>query len=244
MDEKFSQSEAFSKFQPVTTKRASEVIYDQIHAMILSGELAPGDRLPSERKMMELFQRSRPTIREGLRMLERNGFIKTIPGSVGAIVQAPNNKNIQRSMADALQSGHIGLEEMVEYRLMSESATVAWAVERREEADLAAMAAHLKTAEALLEDEQAFLDMDMAFHELVATAAKNHVSIMMNQTLSQINLDLTLNRIRALDAAGRSRVVRHIFAQHTAIYEAIRDQDPAAAQKAVTDHILGFRYDL
>ena len=51
--------------------------------MILSGELKKGDRLPSERSMMTMLQRSRPTIREALRMLERAELIKTIPGSGG-----------------------------------------------------------------------------------------------------------------------------------------------------------------
>ena len=50
-------------FEPVETKRASEAIYEQIKERIISGDLKPGDRLPSERNMMELFRRSRPTIR-------------------------------------------------------------------------------------------------------------------------------------------------------------------------------------
>lgn len=244
MDEKTAKVSPFSGFTPVTTKRASEVIYDQIHAMILSGELSPGDRLPSERQMMELFQRSRPTIREGLRMLERNGFIKTIPGSVGAVVLPPSSANIQRSMADALKSHHISLDEMTEYRLISESATMTWAIARRTQEDLDAMSAHLELARGLMGDYRAFLEQDMPFHELVATAAKNHVSIMMNQTLSQINLELTLNRFAGLDESGKRRSMDHILAQHTAIYHAIRDRDATAGQQAIAEHIQAFRYDL
>lgn len=244
MDEKREKEATFPKFTPVATKRASEIIYDQIHAMILSGELAPGDRLPSERQMMELFQRSRPTIREGLRMLERNGFIKTIPGSVGAVVLPPSNKNIQRTMEDALKSQHISLDEMMEYRLISETATMTWAIQRRTQEDLDAMAAHLENAKTLMGDYRAFLEQDMSFHELIATAAKNHVSIMMNQTLSQINLELTLNRFAALDEAGQARSMEHILAQHTAIYQAILNRDLAAGQAAITDHIQAFRYDI
>ena len=60
-------------FRPVETKRASEAIFDQIKDLIMRGKLRPGDRLPSERSMIEMFQRSRPTIREALRMLERAG---------------------------------------------------------------------------------------------------------------------------------------------------------------------------
>lgn len=57
--------------QPVQTRRASEEIYNQIRQLILDGEIHPGERLPSERKMMDMMHRSRPTIREAMRMLER-----------------------------------------------------------------------------------------------------------------------------------------------------------------------------
>ena len=51
--------------QPVQTRRASEEIYNQIRQLILDGEIHPGERLPSERKMMDMMHRSRPTIRGG-----------------------------------------------------------------------------------------------------------------------------------------------------------------------------------
>ena len=61
-------------WQPIGGGRASEAIYDQLRELITSGVLKPGDRLPSERAMMEQLHRSRPTIREALRMLEHHQF--------------------------------------------------------------------------------------------------------------------------------------------------------------------------
>ena len=46
-------------FTPAKTQRASEAIYNQIYPKIISGELRPGDRLPPERELAEMFQRSR-----------------------------------------------------------------------------------------------------------------------------------------------------------------------------------------
>ena len=43
------------QLQPVQTKRASEEIYEQIRQLILDGEIQPGERLPSERSMMEMM---------------------------------------------------------------------------------------------------------------------------------------------------------------------------------------------
>ena len=43
-------------FTPAKTQRASEAIYNQIYPKIISGELRPGDRLPPERELAEMFQ--------------------------------------------------------------------------------------------------------------------------------------------------------------------------------------------
>ena len=46
-------------WQPIEGKRASEAIYEQLRQQITSGRLKPGDRLPSERAMMQQLGRSR-----------------------------------------------------------------------------------------------------------------------------------------------------------------------------------------
>ena len=68
-------------------KRASDDIYEQLRALITSGALKPGDRLPSERAMMAELQRSRPTIREALKRLEQGGYVTSTQGASGAVVQ-------------------------------------------------------------------------------------------------------------------------------------------------------------
>lgn len=80
--------EANSKplFTPAKTQRASEVIYQQIYPKIVSGELKPGDRLPSERELAQQFQRSRPIVREALRMLQQDGLLETSIGSSGGAI--------------------------------------------------------------------------------------------------------------------------------------------------------------
>ena len=73
-------------FTPAKTQRASEAIYNQIYPKIISGELRPGDRLPPERELAEMFQRSRPVVREALRMLQQEGLIETAVRSSGGAV--------------------------------------------------------------------------------------------------------------------------------------------------------------
>lgn len=66
--------------EPVAHRRVSRSIIDQLVRMLASGELSPGDKLPSERDLAERFRLSRPSVREALRMMEIMGLIETRPG--------------------------------------------------------------------------------------------------------------------------------------------------------------------
>ncbi len=61
--------------------RVREEIASQIRTLIEEGKLQPGDRLPPERELCELFNVSRHSLREALRALERSRLINSIPGS-------------------------------------------------------------------------------------------------------------------------------------------------------------------
>jgi hypothetical protein len=61
-------------FIPAKTSRISTNIVDQIRKAILSGELKPGDRLPSEKELAENFGVSKASLREAFRALEALGL--------------------------------------------------------------------------------------------------------------------------------------------------------------------------
>ena len=97
-------------FFPAETQRAPEVIYDQIYQQIASGQLKPGDRLPSERVLAEQFQRSRHVIREALRMLQQDGLITVEVGSAGgSIVQQVSADLLGTPLKHYLADGGLSL---------------------------------------------------------------------------------------------------------------------------------------
>ena len=231
-------------FEPVETKRASEAIYEQIKERIISGDLKPGDRLPSERNMMELFRRSRPTIREALRMLERSGYIRTIPGSNGAVITSPNEKNMEESIEDALQIGQISLEEMREYRCVSEGATAQWAAERATDDEIKALEECLAKMAEIIEDHDKFIDMDAQFHALLASAAKNRVSVMMNTTLNKLSRTFVKRKMSDLSAEDRNTMGIYVHKMHVEIFEAVKAHDVEKARAAMDKHLNSFYFDL
>ena len=134
-------------WQPIGGGRASEAIYDQLRELITSGVLKPGDRLPSERAMMEQLHRSRPTIREALRMLEQGGYVASTHGASGAVVQELTIDGVEQPLSAMLQLNQISLEELGEYRAVNDGTIAGWAALRRTDEDLAALDSCLTAAE-------------------------------------------------------------------------------------------------
>lgn len=239
-----SGTAAPSSFQPVKTKRASEMIYEQIRDQIRRRELLPGDRLPGERELMQVFRRSRPTVREALRMLERNGFIRTTPGSGGSVIQEMDESSIEQIMEDAVHGSMIDLADIAEYRAACETAVAGWAAERRTAKDLEAIEEVLDQMKRSVDNDDVFIHLDPVFHKLIAEAARNKVAALMNKSLASINLLFLEEKMASMEDAAKKKMCRRIYAQHMDVFDAIKNRQPEEARNAMAIHIRGFRQDL
>src|ERR1700686_996969 len=74
-------------FKPIKPKKVSSQIADQIRSSILAGEFSPGDKLPPERELAEMFSVSRPSVREALNMLSAAGMVEAYQGG-GTVVKS------------------------------------------------------------------------------------------------------------------------------------------------------------
>jgi len=85
-------------------KNSSVPIYEQIrHAiqnLIKNGDLKPGDIIPSENKLAEMYGISRMTARNAIKELAREGFVICVPGK-GTFVGEPEKKEVDASRVDS-----------------------------------------------------------------------------------------------------------------------------------------------
>ncbi|MGO4445061.1 FadR/GntR family transcriptional regulator [Mycobacterium sp. 2YAF39] len=66
--------------QPVNRRSVPEDVFEQIVAEVLSGEMQPGESLPSERRLAEVLGVSRPAVREALKRLTAAGLVEVRQG--------------------------------------------------------------------------------------------------------------------------------------------------------------------
>jgi DNA-binding FadR family transcriptional regulator len=130
---------------------------------ILAGVVRPGQRLPSERELMEQFGVSRSVIREAVRSVAAKGLVKQQPRA-GHVVSELGPDSVTESMTMYLRGrGPYGLEKLMEVRATIETQTAELAAERASTKEVD----EIRTADAELRGargaRQAAL-ADIAFH--------------------------------------------------------------------------------
>ena len=126
-------------FRPVhsyTRTRIADVVSDQIRALITSGALLPGQRLPAERDLSEQLNVSRPSLREALIRLESDGFIQAAARS-GFVVSDVTAPLVSAPLAALLSQHPTASADVLELRHGLESLATGYAAERATPGDLA-----------------------------------------------------------------------------------------------------------
>ncbi|MCI8992969.1 MAG: FadR family transcriptional regulator [Eubacterium sp.] len=220
-----------------TKRRICDVIYDELKEKILSSEIKPGDKFPSERKLMEITGYSRASIREAMKMLAREGYIETFSRSSGAVVQELNGKAAVQSLEDMLQVKKLSIEEIIEFRMLTESDSARLAADRRTEEDLQRMECLLEKMEDPGCSVDEFIRYDYEFHTAVAAASKNQMYAIMLTVCRNAIGDALRKQLEEGEADTIRKRYLDIREKHRKICRAIRRQEDVPAAFAMKEHL-------
>lgn len=225
-------------FEPVERSRAFERVVEQIERAIYSGELRPGDHLPSERALVDQFQVGRSTVREALRILESLGLLRTLSGSpLGPQVSDSNVAGLHRMLHGYIQVQNVGLADLVQYRMISGSAANYLAAHLRTEKHLRQMAAAIQEMESVAsEATQEFAEHDVLFHQAIADASGNSLLNVVNSIINDLIVHLMADAIDKSDDRERTR--QDFLALHRKLYVAIEQHDGDLASYLARSSLL------
>ncbi|NGF55601.1 FadR family transcriptional regulator [Parapedobacter sp. SGR-10] len=208
-----------------------DIIIHQIRNLIVSGQLKPGDRLPSERILSERFQTGRSYVREAILKLQFYGLLKTNPQS-GTYVAGLSINIIDSMIGDLINFSKDDFYALIEARYHLELNAVQLAAQRRSEEDLKILKDTMLTFEIKTNNNQSSVEEDMLFHTKIAQASQNTV---LSSMLLHLIPDL-VKHITEKKVCGENQVFDAID-QHRAIYEAIEKQDANLAEEAMKIHL-------
>jgi len=167
-------------FKKTEQQRIFQDLVNQIEGAILEGRLKAGDRLPPQRELVEMFQTSRGSLREALRVLEQKGLIHIKLGvSGGAVVRTPDTSPVTESLALLIRHREISLKELAEFREGVEGGVAVLAAERATEKEIRDLKVLLKEADRYLkagvDGWGPFCRVDNLIHVAIAKASGNRV---------------------------------------------------------------------
>jgi len=173
-------------FKKAKQSRVFQDVVEQIQNVILTGKLEPGEKLPPERELKDMFNTSRGTLREALRVLEQKGLIEIKLGvSGGAIVKRIDANTMVESLALLIRSGEVSLEHLAEFRITTEGSLVELASSRATKEDIKELETLLKKATAFYEEKDFdnFLKVDEKMHTYIGTMTRNPVFQFVQKTI-------------------------------------------------------------
>lgn len=220
--------------QPIVRRKLADEVRDRLLIMIRSGELRPGDRLPSERDLMDRFAVGRPAVREALQSLDSAGLIEINHGERARIAVPDTRTMVDRmgqTMLHLLQTSPTTLEHLKEARIMFEVGMVKMAAQSATSADIQRLTLALERQRSYSGDAAQFVKADMAFHTAIASISGNSVCVV----LSEAMLDWLFNFRQELLRMPGSELIT--LAEHQRLLDAIAQHNAEEAERAMVDHL-------
>lgn len=222
------------------SRSISRTIAYRLEQMILDGNLAPEQKMPSERQLAARLGVSRSIIREALHELQGRGVVETRHGKgsfVARIVPEPENEGPLMQ----LFLGHARtLYDLLEVREQLEGQAAYLAAQRATEKDRYLIAKAFTAMEEA--DPLTNAELDHGFHRAIINASHNPVLVHVLDSLR--NLMLHSVHASVANLSHRTAFKQQIDKHHRRVYHSVMNGQASAAQRAATSHVFHVRESL
>lgn len=207
---------------------------DRLVDLIKSDGLQPGDKLPSERRLMERYGVGRPAIREALQNMANIGLINLSQGERASVAE-PSFSNVMQTVSlttrGILRSSSESLHELKEARLLFELQMVRLAIERTSDEGVDRLRECHEAHTRSLHDSDLFLKQDALFHHQIAAMTGNSIFSNLSQALIGWLAEFHQELVRLPGSEDLT------LSEHALILQAIADRDADAAETAMHVHL-------
>lgn len=229
------------RFRAARQNRVFQDVVNQIQEAILRRDLRPGDTLPPEREMKEMFGTSRGTLREALRVLEQKGLIEIRLGAGGgAVVQDSPAAPFSESLDLLIRFQKISLDHLSEFREDIEGNVARLAAKKAGPEDLKTLTSLLAKAAPLATEGpdgwNEFLKVDKTVHLTLARATGNPLYILIHEMVHE-NIHRYYEDYLSVDEG----IVWENYADLKAIVGHVQARKGPDAQAAARAHVRRFQ---
>lgn len=215
--------------RPVKRTSISEQISGQLKEKLIAGELKPGDKLPSEHELCEMYQVSRTTVRQALANLVSLDLIETRFGE-GSFVREVTNGLAMHPLISQTFLSEKSIVEVVEFRQLIEPNVTRMACEKATGEDVAKLRDIYRQMEREKDDLKQFAIWDCEFHNAVARISRNSYIIKIYEIIADILLHAFSDIVQK---RGNEAGLKY----HGMVLEAFLEKDAGKAWSAMKEHM-------
>ncbi|MCC3266823.1 FadR/GntR family transcriptional regulator [Arthrobacter gengyunqii] len=227
------------------SRRSYDLLLENIEADLRSGAISLGDQLPGERTLAETYGISRASVREGIRILDAMGVLRSSSGSgpkSGAVIISEPSAGLSSALRLHMASRRLPVADIVQTRILLETWAAAAATDLppSDAADtaLAGAAALLEAMDAPGIDREMFHELDTRFHVALSSLAGNAVIETMMASLSGAISGYVRDAVDNMD--NWPAVMTQLQRQHHGIYDAVASRRGDEAAALLREHIEWF----
>jgi GntR family transcriptional repressor for pyruvate dehydrogenase complex len=210
----------------------SQAVSGAVLERIRAGEFGPGDRLPTEKALMEEYAVGRNSVREAVQALVTLGLVEVRPGRGATVIGIESENAIDIETVSALLKEE-AVGDLYAFRRLLEVEIASRAAETATENDIERIAACLRAFQSALEQGREISTPDDEFHASLAAATHNSIYAIMLDAVSGLIANARRLATRIPWAGERARV------EHELLLEAIRTHDPVEAAAVMRAHMDG-----
>ena len=228
-------------FDSAKSNKVSQHIIDQIRNAIFEGRLKPGDKLPSERELLEKFKVSKATLREALRSLEVLGFLEIRKGvSGGAFVTEVDMIKARDSFTNFLLFKNLSLKDLSEVRLLLEPYIAEKATLAITQEDLTRLEKLIKESEHTMKNNIAFESRkdEIEFHRIIASITGNPILMFILDFVENLLIDTKEILKPGKEFSGK------VLKAHKRIYAGLLERNVEKVHEEMVRHIREVEKDL
>ena len=223
-------------FKEVRVEKVSDKIVTQLIDLITEGQLLPGEKLPSERRLTELFGVGRSSLREALNTLETLGFIE-IQKRKGNFVKSMDSAMPLNPLKKIMQADQRRIVELYEVRRSIEQSSAREAAERRTDEDLQAIRSALDNFRTPSGELAFHWDNEISFHLAIARASHNFLRLHTLKSIFDFAREFLEPVLHGFICSDER--INTVMRQHEAIFEVIKARDPEGARQMMREHLFG-----
>jgi GntR family transcriptional repressor for pyruvate dehydrogenase complex len=220
-------------------QKTSTLVAERLQALILSKELRPGTKLPTERALCQRLGVSRTVLREAIKLLSARGLIEEVVGR-GTFVSKPNFESVRNALKLCLDwHADVGRKNLIELRALVEVEAAGLAAVRATKEQIAELRKNLTEMESLADASvERFVEVDFEFHKGLARAAHNELLVMLLEVIAGA-------LVASWEAIESSPEVRtHAIVFHEKILTAVEQRNARQARRAMAENLQAYTHDL